>query len=98
MLGVLCVVYVFNFVDRQILAVLVEPIKHELGVSDTAMGFLTGLAFAVFYTVAGIPIARWADYGTRRSIIALGLGVWSLMRPRRPPAGSGTTRRSPMCP
>src|SRR5512145_996272 len=78
-LGLLFVVYVFNFVDRQILSILLEPIKADLGVSDTAMGFLTGLAFALFYTVAGIPIARWADSGTRRTIIAVGLFLWSAM-------------------
>ncbi|MEE8509280.1 MAG: MFS transporter [Myxococcota bacterium] len=78
-LGLLFVVYTFNFIDRQILSILLEDIKTELGVSDTAMGFLTGIAFAAFYTVAGIPIARWADVGVRRSIIALGLAVWSAM-------------------
>ena len=78
-LGVLFLVYVFNFIDRTILSILVEDVKQELGVSDTAMGFLTGIAFALFYTVAGIPIARWADVGVRRSIIALGLTVWSVM-------------------
>jgi len=78
-LGVLFVVYVFNFIDRQILTILLEPIKEDLGVSDTAMGFLVGFAFALFYTFAGIPIARWADVGVRRSIIALGLAVWSGM-------------------
>ncbi len=78
-LGVLFLVYVFNFIDRQILAILVDPIKEELGASDTQMGFLTGFAFAVFYTGFGIPIARWADRGVRRSIIAVGLTVWSVM-------------------
>ncbi len=78
-LALLWLVYVFNFVDRQVLAILLEPIKKDLGASDTAMGFLSGFAFALFYTVAGIPIARWADRGTRRSIIALGLLVWSGM-------------------
>ncbi len=78
-LGVLFLVYVFNFIDRQILSILLEDIKQDLGVSDTAMGFLTGIAFALFYTVAGIPIARWADVGVRRSIIALGLVIWSAM-------------------
>ena len=78
-LGVLVLVYVFNFVDRQILAVLLQPIKEELGVSDTAMGVLTGLAFALFYTFAGIPIARLADRGTRRSVIAAGVALWSAM-------------------
>jgi predicted MFS family arabinose efflux permease len=78
-LGVLFVVYVFNFIDRQVLAILLDPIKQELGVSDTAMGFLSGFAFAFFYTFAGIPIARWADRASRRSIIALGLALWSAM-------------------
>jgi predicted MFS family arabinose efflux permease len=78
-LGLLFVVYVFNFVDRQILSLLLDPIKADLGVSDSALGFLTGLAFALFYTVAGIPIARYADRGPRRTIIAVGLFVWSAM-------------------
>lgn len=78
-LGLLLVVYIFNFVDRQILTILAEAIRLDLGLSDTALGFLGGVAFAVFYTVAGIPIARWADRGTRRSIIALGLLGWSAM-------------------
>jgi MFS family permease len=86
-LGLLFVVFVFNFIDRQILAILLEPIKAELGVSDTAMGFLTGIAFALFYTVAGIPIARVADRGPRRTVIALGLAAWSAMT-----ALSGTVR------
>jgi predicted MFS family arabinose efflux permease len=77
-LAVLWVVYVFNFVDRNILAILLEPIKQELGVSDTAMGFLTGFAFAVFYTFAGIPIARLADRSSRRLIMAVGVAFWSL--------------------
>ncbi len=76
-LGVLFLAYVVNFIDRQILAILLEPIKEELQVSDTAMGFLTGTAFALFYATAGIPIARWADGWVRRTIIALGLAVWS---------------------
>jgi MFS family permease len=78
-LGLLFLVYVFNFVDRQILSVFLGPIQEDLGVSDTVMGFLTGFAFALFYTVAGIPIARWADTGSRRFIIATGLAVWSLL-------------------
>jgi predicted MFS family arabinose efflux permease len=78
-LGLLFVVYVFNFVDRQILSILLEPIQRELGASDTAMGFLTGWAFAVFYTFAGIPIARFADRSVRRSVIAAGAALWSAM-------------------
>jgi len=76
-LGLLLVVYVFNFIDRQILTILLEPIKQDLELSDTALGFLTGFAFAFFYTFAGIPIARWAASGSRTTIIALGLFLWS---------------------
>jgi predicted MFS family arabinose efflux permease len=78
-LGLLLTVYVFNFLDRQILTILTEPISRELKLSNSAIGFLTGPAFALFYTTAGIPIARWADVGVRRSIIALALLVWSAM-------------------
>lgn len=76
-LGVLVVTYTFNFIDRQILGILVEPIKRDLGVSDTFMGLLTGLAFAVFYTLMGIPIARIADRANRRNLIAVALAIWS---------------------
>jgi predicted MFS family arabinose efflux permease len=76
-LGVLFVTYTFNFIDRQILGILVEPIKRDLGVSDTAMGLLTGLAFALFYTIMGIPIARIADRTNRRNLVAIALAVWS---------------------
>lgn len=78
-LAVLLAAYVMNFVDRQILAIVLDDVKTELGVSDFVMGLLSGPAFALFYTFAGIPIARWADKGTRRTIVAVGLGVWSLM-------------------
>ena len=78
-LAILFLVYVFNFIDRQVLSILLEPIKEDLGVSDTFMGFLTGFAFVFFYTFAGIPIAGLADRGSRRGIIALGLLVWSGM-------------------
>ena len=78
-LALLFVVYIFNFVDRNLLAILLQDIKLELGVSDTAMGFLTGTAFALFYTTAGIPIARLADRGRRTVVIALGLAAWSAM-------------------
>jgi len=78
-LGVLFLVYVINFIDRQVLSVFIGPIKEEFDVSDTQMGLLVGFAFALFYTIAGIPIARWADRGSRRGIIAIGLAVWSAM-------------------
>ncbi len=77
-LGVLFFVYIFNFIDRQILAILLQPIKDDLQISDTAMGFLTGFAFAAFYTVAGLPLARIADRWVRRSLIAVSLATWSV--------------------
>jgi predicted MFS family arabinose efflux permease len=78
-LGVLTVVYSFNFIDRQLLAILQEAIKEELSLSDSQLGLLTGFAFAAFYVTAGIPIARWADRGNRRNIVALSLFIWSFM-------------------
>jgi MFS family permease len=73
----LVVVYVFNFIDRSILGILVQPIKEDLQVSDTAMGFLGGIAFAVFYTFLGIPIARMADRGSRVNVLTVSLVLWS---------------------
>jgi MFS family permease len=78
-LGLLVVVYVLNFVDRSILSILLEDIKLAFDVSDTYLGFLSGIAFALLYTVMGIPIARWADRGSRTTIIALAVFVWSAM-------------------
>ncbi len=77
-LGLLLGVYIFNFIDRQILSILIESIKDEIELSDAQLGFLGGIAFALFYTFAGIPIARWADRGSRRTIIALSVLIWSL--------------------
>ena len=77
-LGILVVVYTFNFIDRQILSILLEPVKTDLGLSDTAMGMLTGFAFAMFYATLGIPIARFADRTNRRNLIAGALAVWSV--------------------
>lgn len=78
-IGLLLVVYVVNFIDRSIVNILLEPIKQEFQPSDTALGFLSGVAFAIFYATLGIPIARWADRGVRRDIIALALFAWSGM-------------------
>jgi predicted MFS family arabinose efflux permease len=78
-LGVLFVVYVFNFIDRSVLALLAQSIKVDLQISDTALGLLSGLAFAVFYTALGIPIARLADKGNRRNILVVCLSIWSAM-------------------
>ena len=76
-LGLLVVVYIFNFIDRSILGILVEPIKRDLGVNDTMMGFLGGIAFATFYTFLGIPIARLSDKGSRRNVLTVCLALWS---------------------
>lgn len=78
-LGLLTLAYTLNFLDRQILNILLVPIQQEFGVSDTALGALAGICFALLFTVAGIPIARWADRGVRRDILALGLACWSAM-------------------
>jgi MFS family permease len=78
-LAMLTIVYVFNFVDRQVLVILQESIKKELHLSDSQLGWLTGTAFAAFYVTLGIPIARLADKGNRRNIVTLSLGLWSVM-------------------
>ena len=76
-LGIVFLTSAVSMLDRQILVILIPPIQSEFGVSDTEMGLLTGLGFAAVYSVAGLPVARWADHAVRRSIIALGLLVWS---------------------
>ena len=78
-LGLLTVVYTFNFVDRQLLSILQESIKADLLLSDQQLGLLTGFAFALFYTVAGIPIARYADRNNRRNVVAIAIALWSFM-------------------
>lgn len=78
-LAVLVLVYVFNFLDRQILAILAEHIRRDLGVTDAQLGYLYGTAFAVFYAVFGIPLGRLADVWDRRKLIAVGLAAWSAM-------------------
>ncbi len=76
--GVLTLVYVFSFIDRQILSLLVRPIRRDLGISDTEMSLLMGFTFAVFYTFFGIPLGRLADSRSRRGLIAWGFALWSL--------------------
>ena len=78
-LGFLTIVYVLNFVDRQIITILGEAIIVDLGLSDSQFGLLSGIAFAAIYATLGIPIARIADRGNRRNIIAIALAVWSSM-------------------
>lgn len=75
----LSVVYGLNFIDRQILVILQELIKAEMGLSDTQLGLLSGFSFAIIYVSAGIPIAYWADRLNRRNILAASLAVWSAM-------------------
>ena len=81
LLWTLLIVYVLNFLDRQIVNILAEDISRDLNLSDTQIGLMTGLAFAVFYTFLGIPIARYADRPTsnRVKLITWSLGLWSLM-------------------
>ncbi|NNC54535.1 MAG: MFS transporter, partial [Pseudomonadales bacterium] len=78
-LVLLTLVYAVNFVDRQLVAILQEAIKADIGLSDTQLGLLTGFAFAMFYVLAGIPIARLADRSNRRNIISIAIAVWSCM-------------------
>jgi predicted MFS family arabinose efflux permease len=77
LLGILLAILAFNLVDRLALGLLLQDIKTDLALSDTQLGFLTGLAFALFYSVMGIPIARWADRGNRVTIISLAVALWS---------------------
>lgn len=74
----LAVVYTFNFMDRQIMSILQEPIRIEMGLSDTQLGMLTGLTFALFYTTCGLPVAWLSDRYRRVSIMAAACGIWSL--------------------
>ena len=83
----LVIVYVFNFIDRQILSVLAEDIKADLNITDSDLGFLFGTAFAVFYAIFGLPLGKLADVWSRKKIISIGLATWSLMT-----ALSGTAR------
>ena len=78
-IGILTMVYAVNLIDRQILSILMQPIKMEMQLSDTALGFLSGIAFALFYAVLGIPIARLADKTSRVNIISISVALWSFM-------------------
>jgi MFS family permease len=79
MLTLLAMVYAFHFIDRGILTLLIEDIKRDMQLTDTQVGLLTGMAFALFYSTLGIPIARWADRGNRITIISLATALWSAM-------------------
>ena len=78
-LVLLVIVYMFNFVDRQILSVLAEDIKADLNITDSDLGFLFGTAFAVFYSIFGIPLGKLADSWSRKNLLSIGLATWSLM-------------------
>ena len=78
-LFLLCGMAAFNAGDRQLLSIMIEPIKHDLGITDTGIGVLTGVGFALCYFIAGIPLAMWADRGLRRNVVAFCLTVWSVM-------------------
>ena len=77
-LGVLFIVYAISLVDRQILAMLLEDIKLDMGLRDWQLGFLSGISFALFYSTAGIPLARLADRSSRRTVISAGMVAWSI--------------------
>lgn len=78
-LFVLAAIYVFNYIDRQLMAILIEPVKLEFGISDTGIGLLSGATFAVFYTVFGFPLGRLSDRVGRKPVIAFSCIAWSLM-------------------
>jgi len=77
--GLLMLAYIFSFVDRQIPTLMVEPLKKDLGISDTQFSLLHGFAFAIFYTLMGLPIGRLVDSVNRKYIITTGITLWSLM-------------------
>src|SRR5690606_23188978 len=75
----LALIYIFNYIDRLLVSILIEPIKLEFGVSDTLIGLLSGVAFALFYTVFGLPLGRLSDRIGRKPVVALACIAWSLM-------------------
>ena len=79
MVAVLFVAYIFSFIDRMIIGLLIEPLKADLGLSDTQVSLLQGFAFAIFYTVIGLPLGRLIDRAARMRIVAVGVALWSLM-------------------
>jgi len=87
MVVILLVAYVFSFIDRQILTLLVKPIRRDLDITDTQVSLLMGFSFALFYAVCGIPLGRLADSTSRRGLVAVGVFFWSLMT-----AGFGLAR------
>ena len=86
-LSLLLIVYIFNFLDRQIIAILAPDIQKDLGISLGDLGFLYGTAFAIFYAIMGVPLAKLADSWNRTKLISIGVGLWSFMT-----AASGLAR------
>lgn len=78
-LAVLLIAYTVSFIDRMVLSLMVQPIRQDLGISDTEISLLIGFAFAVFYTLMGVPLGYLADRGDRRRLITLGVLIWSVM-------------------
>ncbi|MGH9685904.1 MAG: spinster family MFS transporter [Candidatus Acidiferrales bacterium] len=78
-LALLTAIYSLNFLDRTVINILIDPIKHTFHVSDAVMGFISGPAFVILYSILAAPVARWADRGNRRNIISYGLLIWSGM-------------------
>src|ERR1700682_5430904 len=77
-LGSLTVVYTLNIADRGLIGLLLQPIKEDLHLSDTQLGFLTGIAFGLFYATLCLPIAGWSDRGNRVTIISIALALWGI--------------------
>ncbi|WP_353269446.1 MFS transporter, partial [Gemmatimonas sp.] len=77
--AILTIANISGFVDRQILSLLVKPMRRDFGLTDTEISLLMGLSFTIFYSVLGLPIGRWVDRGARPRIIALGAAIWSLL-------------------
>ena len=78
--GILVLAFIFSIADRIIISLLVDPIKADLNLTDTDMGLMMGLAFAIFYALMGLPIGRMADKYSRKSIIGVGIFLWSIMK------------------
>lgn len=74
-LFILFITYILNYIDRQLMTLSLEPTQQEFGASDTAMGFLTGFAFALFYATLGTPVVRLADRWSRRNVIAISITI-----------------------
>lgn len=79
LVGVLVVANILSFVDRQILGLLVQPIRADLGISDTQISLLQGFAFSILYSILGLPLGRYADRANRRNLIVVGISIWSVM-------------------